>query len=116
MGSRREFKVGHQDILQTIEMTRECHHSRRLRTWGKHPAQHHFQNAVEQPPQWAKFNMTDYIEEDEDNRDEYSTHDQPAQPSFQDRYGYDERDGPPEEQEEERGYVNGPDEPLDERN
>lgn len=52
----------------------------------------------------------------EDNRNEYSTRDQPVQPSFYDRYGYDERDGPPEEEEEERGYVDDPEEPLDELN
>lgn len=46
--------------------------------------------------------MTDYIEDDRDNRDEYSSRDQPAQKSFYDRHGFDERDGPPEE-EEERG-------------
>ena len=37
--------------------------------------------------------------------------------SFYDRYGFDERDGPPEEDEEvERGYVDDPDEPSDELN
>lgn len=46
---------------------------------------------------------------DDDNQDEYSTQDEPAQPSFSDRYGYDERDGPPEEgKDEERGYVDDP--------
>lgn len=45
-----------------------------------------------------------------DDPDEYSTRDQPAQPSSYDRYGFDERDGPPEE-EEERGYVDDPNEP-----
>lgn len=58
--------------------------------------------------------MTDYIEDDSDNRDEYSTRDQRAQPSFYDRYGFDERDGPPEE-EEERGDVGDPDVPMDDR-
>ena len=36
-----------------------------------------------------------------DSFDEYSTRDQPAQPSFYQKYGYDERDGPPEEEEDE---------------
>lgn len=59
--------------------------------------------------------MTDYIEDDEDNRDEHSTRDQPEQKSFRDRYGFDERDGPPDEEEEERGYVDDPeDKPRDE--
>ena len=30
----------------------------------------------------------------EDHRNEYSTRDQPEQPSFYDRYGFDEQDGP----------------------
>ena len=39
-------------------------------------------------------------ENHEDTFDEYTTRDEPAQPSFYDRYGHDERDGPPEEEEE----------------
>ena len=51
--------------------------------------------------------------QDEANRDEYSSRDQPVQPSFHDSYGFDERDGPPEEDEQSR-YVDDPDESLDE--
>jgi hypothetical protein len=51
------------------------------------------------------------------NFDEYSTRDEPQQKSFYDRYGFDERDGPPEGEEEERGYQDDPDDiPLDELN
>jgi hypothetical protein len=44
---------------------------------------------------------------EEDTFDEYTTRDQPVVNSFYDRHGYDERDGPPE-REEERGYVDDP--------
>ncbi len=51
----------------------------------------------------------------EDTFDEYSIHDQPQQKSFHQKYGYDERDGPPEKEEEEHGYVDDPDDgPLNE--
>ncbi len=36
-----------------------------------------------------------------DSFDEYSTRDNPRQKSFYERYGFDERDGPPEEDDEE---------------
>lgn len=49
------------------------------------------------------------------NRDEYSTREELVTKSFYDRYGYDERDGPPEE-EEESGYVDDPEGPLDRLN
>lgn len=51
-----------------------------------------------------------------DSFDEYSTRDEPRKESFQQKIGYDERDGPPEEEEEKRGYVDDPDEVLDELN
>ena len=38
---------------------------------------------------------------------------QPVAKSFYQKYGYYVRDGPPEEEEEERGYVDDPDEPFD---
>ena len=41
----------------------------------------------------------------EDNRDENTTRNQQIQKSFYDRYGFDERDGPPEEEKEECGYA-----------
>lgn len=56
----------------------------------------------------ADFKQTDDIKSDEDNRGKYSTRDQAAQKSFCDRYGSDERDGPPED-EEELEYVDEPD-------
>ena len=56
-----------------------------------------------------KMYKDDTDENEEDTFDEYTTRDRPVVKSFYDRYGYDERDGPPEE-EEERGYV---DDPLD---
>ena len=50
----------------------------------------------------------------ENNMDEYTTRDEPTQPSFFEKYGFDERDGPPEGEEEERGYTDDPSLPLDE--
>ena len=44
---------------------------------------------VRKTPQWH----------DEDDQDEYTTRDQPVAKSFYDRHGFDERDGPPEEEE-----------------
>ena len=48
--------------------------------------------------------------------DEYSTRDEPRKESFHQNYGFDERDDPPEEEEVERGYVDDPDDVLDELN
>ena len=49
-------------------------------------------------------------ENSKDTFDGYSTCDQPRQKSFYDRYGFDERDGPPEEDEKkkESGYMDDP--------
>ena len=47
---------------------------------------------------------------EEDTFDEYSTRDEPLQKSFYEKYGFDERDGPPEDEEgEDRGYRDDPD-------
>ena len=54
-----------------------------------------------------KMYKDDTDENEEDTFDEYTTRDEPVVKSFYDRYGYDERDGPPE-QEEERGYRDDP--------
>ena len=63
-----------------------------------------------------KMYKDDTDENEEDSFDESTTRDHPVVKSFYDRYGYDERDGPPEEEEEESGYVDDPSEPLDELN
>lgn len=36
-----------------------------------------------------------------DSFDEYSTRDEPRQKSFDQKYGFDERDGPPEQEDDE---------------
>ena len=64
-----------------------------------------------------KTYQDDPDEIDEDMFDDYTTHNEPRQKSFHELYGFDERDGPPEEEEDEkRGYEHDPDEPLDELN
>jgi hypothetical protein len=50
-------------------------------------------------------NYTDDPEEnDQDSSDEWSSRDPPITKSFYEKYGYDEREGPPEE-EEDRVYI-----------
>jgi hypothetical protein len=65
--------------------------------------------------------MSKWIGIDEENNydsfDEWTARDEPTVKSFHEKYGFDERDGPPEEEEEERGYQDDPDDvPLEELN
>ena len=44
----------------------------------------------------------DPVKIEADTFDEYTTRDESRQKSFFDRYGFDERDGPPEQENEDR--------------
>lgn len=48
-----------------------------------------------------KMYKADTDEKQKDTFDEYTTRDQPVAKSFYEKFGFDERDGPPEEEEDE---------------